>query len=98
MPRGIPLSIGSHHWPTKKAALEFYKAILNKYSPPCSLSEEDYQEIYMLLQNHPNATQKLEGGIVGIRVDYDEYNGQCFHIERPNGTLENFSYIKCVNG
>jgi len=98
MPRGIPVDIGNHSWPTQKEAREFYQILLNKYIPPSSLSGEDYEEVYALLQNHPNAEQKLEGGIVGIWVATDGYNGQCFHIERPDGTLENFSYIKCVKG
>jgi len=45
-----PLLIGKNVFLTKKEALGYYKAILNSYNFGESLSDEDYEEIFCLIQ------------------------------------------------
>ncbi|MHA8100153.1 DCL family protein [Aquirufa aurantiipilula] len=92
------IEIGENIYPTKKEALGFYKEILNSYKPGDELSNEDFELVYNLLKNHPQADEKIGKGIFKLTVERDEYSTQCFHIIRNDNSKENFSYIKCING
>lgn len=98
MSRVKTVQIGNHEWKYQKDALLFYKEILNAYKIDDSLIGEDFDEIFNLIKNHPNAVSKIGCGIESIFIAGDGYDKQCFHIKRTDGNTENFSYIKAVVG
>ena len=98
MGKKISIEIGENTFETKKEALAFYKEILNSYKPGDQLNDEDFELIFDLLKKHPNAKEKIGEGVEKIAVERDEYTTQCFHIHRIDKSIENFSYIKCING
>ena len=98
MSRAKQVQIGGHSWQFQKDAIAFYKDILNAYQPGDTLTDEDFNDIYALVKNHPNSAAKLGSGVEKIVVAADEYGGQCFHVVRTDASIENFSYAKAVKG
>ena len=98
MGKRVTIEIGENIFSTKKEALEFYKEILNSYRVGQELKDEDFELVYNLLKIHPDSIEKIGVGVSQLRVERDDYSTQCFHLVRSDGTKENFSYIKCING
>lgn len=98
MGRSIKVQIGDKAWLNKKSALEHYQKILASHSAGSILDDEEYEDIAALLLNHPSAKQKIGSGIKSITVNSDQFGTKCFHVNRTDGTSDNFSYKKCVNG
>ncbi len=95
---GKPIDIGNHSFKTKKKAIEFYKQILNSYLEGEQLNSIDFENIFSLLQKHPDFKIKIGTGIKKIVVKNSGYKLNCFHLIRIDGTIEDFSYLKCING
>jgi hypothetical protein len=98
MPRSKPVQIGQRYWEYQKDALSFYKEILNSYEIGNQLTDEDFDDIFNLLKNHPRAGEKVGCGVSELYIGSDVYAGKCFHIKRTDGSIENFSYDKAVKG
>ena len=93
-----PITVGELAFPTRKAATKYFKAILWKYKPGRALDFQDNLEVIELLKLHYLFDQIRGAGGKYIYVDNDEKGGQCFHVKRVDGTSENFSYHKCIDG
>ncbi|KAL9258096.1 DNA-directed RNA polymerase IV subunit 1-like protein [Drosera capensis] len=83
------------------------KSILNKYEINERLSETDELKLSMALQFHPRRAEKIGAGFMSIkasmRINYvgnhpKHQDTRCFMLERTDGTLEDFSYHKCLHG
>ncbi|KAL5751094.1 hypothetical protein ACOSP7_025697 [Xanthoceras sorbifolium] len=74
--------------------------ILYKYPIDQTLSESDKHTLMMALYFHPRRAEKIGAGVQEIKVtSHPEYqNTRCFSLERTDGTIEDFSYRKCVLG
>ncbi|XP_050227875.1 DNA-directed RNA polymerase IV subunit 1 [Mercurialis annua] len=74
--------------------------ILNKYSVDQQLSEADKCTLSMALYFHPRKEEKIGSGFKDIKVvKHPEYeDSRCFSLVRLDGTIEDFSYRKCVYG
>jgi hypothetical protein len=98
MGRKKSIIIGSRHFEYQKDAIEYYRKVLERYGIGDSLIDEDFDEVYELLRNHPDAVGKIGGGVEDIFVSGDGYGKQCFHVRRAGGSTENFSLHKSVKG
>jgi hypothetical protein len=98
MGKAKPVTLGHLHFAKQGGALEYFKEILNRYSPGDAIDAADYADVEALLSGHPRAEEKIGGGVASLLVDRDEDGGQCFHVLRTDGTKENFSYKKCIAG
>lgn len=58
------------------------------------LTREEFDIVYSALQRHPKATEKIGCGVSKIFVQRDNYGSYCFHLQRVDGTEEDFSYRK----
>lgn len=60
----------------------------------------EFHNVMKLIETaHPNAQQKLEGGVRAIQVREKTVNGRsskCFHLMKENGKVDDVSYVKCV--
>jgi len=92
------IQIGEHCFKTKTEAIEFYKDILNSYSEGEELISVDFENVFNLLKHHPNSKEKIGNGLEKIIVKNGEYKLNCFHLVRLDGSIEDFSYRKCING
>lgn len=98
MGKAKPVTLGHLHFAKQGDALEYFKEILNRYSPGEAIDAADYADVEALLSGHPRAEEKIGAGIASLLVDHDQEGGQCFHVLRSDGTKENFSYKKCITG
>ncbi|KAI4303490.1 hypothetical protein MLD38_039113 [Melastoma candidum] len=77
--------------------------ILNKYKDPENddhcVGDKDGSILMMALRFHPRYDEKIGCGVKEIKVGYhQEHNSPCFKLVRKDGSVEDFSYHKCVHG
>ncbi|XP_055821431.1 DNA-directed RNA polymerase IV subunit 1 [Solanum dulcamara] len=74
------------------------KQMLSKYAIDRELSEADKSIVMMALQFHPRRSEKIGKGAQEIKIGYHkEYeDSRCFMLVRSDGTVEDFSYRKCM--
>jgi hypothetical protein len=94
-----PVSVNGKMFPTRGAAIQYFRAILNRYSPGQRLSRADADDLADLLTRHPEAIAKIGCGIDHFEVRLAPQMGtQCFWIVRPDATSTDFSFMTCVSG
>ncbi|XP_010533721.1 PREDICTED: DNA-directed RNA polymerase IV subunit 1 isoform X2 [Tarenaya hassleriana] len=74
--------------------------ILGKYEINDRLGEADQKTLMIALYFHPNRDEKIGGGAQEIKVGYssEHKDTRCFKLIRKDGSMEDFSYHKCVLG
>lgn len=82
---------------SKDAAIKFFRAMLGKYRNGDTINPEDFALLRGLLERHPEAAQKIGGGVKRIFREKSGKGSDCFWIERQDGSITDFSYIDCVN-
>jgi len=94
-----PVTLGEYNFTTKKEAKKLYSKILNETDLEHDLEGGNYDYVMALLLNHPCADEKIGCGVEAIRVStgYTALN-RCFHVVRTDGTVDNFSISKCIDG
>jgi hypothetical protein len=97
MGRAKQIILSTISFDNKGKALAFFKAILNGYVLGDKIQDRDAQHLKALLSNHPECSAKTGIGVDYFEVVEAEYGTRCFCIVRPDGSKENFSYIKCIN-
>ncbi|KAI3841938.1 hypothetical protein MKW92_049444 [Papaver armeniacum] len=71
--------------------------ILYKYPVGHSLNEGEKSTMLCALSYHPRGNEKVGSGLSEIKVGYHpKYNSRCFNVVRTDGSVEDFSYRKCV--
>jgi Protein of unknown function (DUF3223) len=63
-----------------------------------SLTFEDEDYLFDLLLNHPDAKQKVGCGVDSIYIGPTPFGTYGFFLERVDGTSDNFSYKRCIDG
>jgi len=83
---------------SKKAAAEYYRHILYSYKvkEPITKDTHDFM-LRALLERHPHIKEKEGAGIIYFYTDTDGMNKICFHFIRKDGTIDHFSFLKCLN-
>ncbi|KAK9668219.1 hypothetical protein RND81_13G042300 [Saponaria officinalis] len=76
------------------------RTLLFKYPIDERLSDIDKTVVLMALKFHPHKEKKIGNGAVDIKVGkHSEHEeSRCFILERHDGTVEDFSYKKCIHG
>ncbi|KAF5734464.1 DNA-directed RNA polymerase IV subunit 1 [Tripterygium wilfordii] len=74
--------------------------ILHSYPINHRINARDKSVLMEALSFHPRKEDKFSSGVHEIKVgNHPKYeNSRCFLLERADGTLEDFSYRKCVLG
>ncbi|ACM21161.1 protein of unknown function, DUF3223-containing [Geotalea daltonii FRC-32] len=91
------VELTSKYFRTQKAAMEFFKDMLNTYSDGQVLNSDDTRLLSELLQRHPEAEYKIGEGIKYFyRGTSPEYHTPCFFIMRADNVPTEFSYISCI--
>lgn len=97
MARGKPVVLDTIEFKNQGLALEFFKAMLNRYVPGERVTHDDALHLAGLFKRHHDYTSKVGTGIDHFGVMPGDYGSQCFCIIRTDGSKEDFSYIRCVN-
>ncbi|XP_058104734.1 DNA-directed RNA polymerase IV subunit 1 isoform X2 [Magnolia sinica] len=75
--------------------------ILHKYPVNAYVNEEERSILMKALSYHPQGNEKMAGAQeikVGHNPLYPESRSRCFILVRKDGSFEDFSYRKCVEG
>ncbi|KAF5184989.1 Dna-directed rna polymerase iv subunit [Thalictrum thalictroides] len=99
--KSMPAKISTYKEKTIERMITILRDILHKrYSIDDSVSEKDKLILMQVLHFHPKSTEKMGTGIQDIKVGpHPEHpETRCFLITRNDGSVEDFSYIKCVEG
>jgi hypothetical protein len=92
------LTAQNDRWPTKKAKKAHFSNVLQT-SPLGEPLHEHYNDLHALLECHPAADEKIGAGVSAFKVDLvAPYYSRGFYIVRTDGTVDDFSYIICLNG
>lgn len=84
---------------TQKELKEYVQKILYAYELKQPLSLEDFQFMTSLLNNHPEAYEKVGDGIESIWIQENVVNrgkSRGFWFQRTDGSIDNFSYKVCI--
>jgi len=92
-----PIEIGGNKFTFKKDALEFYKKILNSYEFGEILNSSDFDNVFGLIEIHPQKKEKIGCGIEYFRVGKAKFKTKSFEIVRKDGSTEFLSYTKRIN-
>jgi hypothetical protein len=105
MAKPVVLSNG-RNWPTRKAALAHFKAMLARHSNGSIVTDpQDASDLLALLIRYdgvlpPGAPTKTGSGVSHFSRDSASAEGwptDCFHVHRTDGSKIDFSYIDAVN-
>jgi|KBSMisStaDraftv2_1062788.scaffolds.fasta_scaffold2098083_2 hypothetical protein len=96
MARAKRISIGRHVFERQLDALSHFKEMLHRHDLWATVSGEDAQDLAELIKRHKDVAEKVGKGMRAFKIIKDEYKGRCFGIERVDGTIVDFSYIRCV--
>jgi hypothetical protein len=95
-----PISIGYKTFADAEECRGYFRHILTGYRRNQDLNEYEVHNVMQLIEKgHPHAEKKLEGGIRAIQIREKRVDGRsskCFHLLKENGTIEDVSYVKCV--
>jgi hypothetical protein len=93
----ISLTVGDLQFRTKKAAKDYFKQMLAKYSDGEDIGEEDSTHLDKLIERHPEAAQKIGCGIKRFFRRRTAEGTSCFWLERNDCSITEFSYPTCVD-
>lgn len=85
-------------FPTKAKAIEFFRAMLNRYHAGTPIPEPDSTYLLNLLERHPRAQQKFGDGILHFFKKMTDQGTFCFWLKRKGGSETDFSFYDCVSG
>jgi hypothetical protein len=91
-----PVTIGEHHFAKKGEALSFFREMLYRYDLADRVSHEDATLLRLLLDRHPEASEKIGVGVDSFSVRTADFGTRCFWVNRIDGTTEKFSFKACV--
>lgn len=96
MGRAIPITIGALSFGKQGDAIAFFKSMLSRYRIGDRVSPVDEVHLRELLRRHVNCEEKIGVGIAHIVVMDDGYGWKCFGVERTDGSIEDFTYRRCI--
>lgn len=91
------IKIGEREFLTKKEALNHFKKILNSYDYGDILKQDDFNDVFKLIETHPKKEEKIGCGIKEIRIAKLKYNTKAFELLRFDNSTELFSYTRRIN-
>ncbi|RIV85959.1 DCL family protein [Aurantiacibacter zhengii] len=91
-----PLTIGKHHFARKGDAQNFFREMLYRYDLADKVSQEDETVLRLLLDRHPEASEKIGAGVDSFSIRSADFGTRCFWINRVDGSTEKFSFKACL--
>jgi hypothetical protein len=88
--------IGAKRFTTKAAITEWFSVMLLRHDVGEQVDGADGVDLAALLEKHPNYQLKIADGVAGFTVLRGQFGTRCFGIVRPDGSSEDFSYMKCI--
>lgn len=90
--------VGNQKFATKKAAILFFRAMLNRYRPLERVQVEDEGFLRQLFNAHPERNEKLAGQPIShFEVHPFEHGTHCFFVVKADGSKIDFSFYTCID-
>jgi hypothetical protein len=95
-----PYQLGNRRYPSKKAARDEFRRILNSNQLGVPLRGEDAELVLLLVYEgrHPDAAQKIGSGVQEVIIRRNEFRTPGFWLIRTDGSMQDFSYVVALNG
>jgi hypothetical protein len=95
-----PIQIGTIAFPSRKAAMEYTRALRDRYKDGERIVGQDEKFLRDLIDLHSDKDEKIDVGIVYFTVGKDGKWGttRCFYLVRGDGSKTDFSFDNCING
>ncbi|VVM38457.1 DCL family protein [Pseudomonas viridiflava] len=90
--------LGPFDYPSKQALLDRLKRFLQSAQPGRVTHPEVIQKLNLLVALHPDAQRKIGVGIDHFCIKKNQLAGRGLQLVRIDGSMENFSYKKCIMG
>ena len=95
-------TVGYRTFANSEEAKTYYRNILTNYTRRQDTNAYEFHNILSLVERgHPNAEEKLAGGVTAIQIRERRVDGRssaCFHLIKADGRVDDVSYLKCVQG
>lgn len=92
----MSIMIGGMSFASREQAKAFCRAMLARYEAPEMVIANDAYFLCDLIALHPDANGKIGVGINHFEVRLKRYGAPCFNVVRLDGSVEEFSYKKCL--
>ena len=92
----IALQVGGVNFGTKLELTAHVRELIAQYPVGSRVSDEHKIFLESLFQFHPDAENKLRGGVSDIEVRLDIYGNKHFFAYDHHGNGEDVSWTKCV--
>ncbi|GAA0897775.1 DCL family protein [Pseudonocardia zijingensis] len=95
-----PYLLGARRYPSKKAARDEFRRILNSNPDNVPLRGEDAELVSLLVHagRHPEAAEKVGPGVVDVVIRRSEFGTRGFWLVRRDGSIVDFSYLTALDG
>ncbi|KAG1658937.1 hypothetical protein FOA52_007129 [Chlamydomonas sp. UWO 241] len=92
-----PVTLGYKTFTSGSDCHAYYKNLMANAPMDTNMNEYEYKALLELLQKgHPDAPKKLGVGLQAFQVrKFDGKGNRAFYAVRKDGSLEDFSYLKC---
>ena len=91
-----PITIGSVTFAKKGDADHYLLDMLYRYDLGDKVSADDGSFLLETLKRHPEASEKIGGGITHFSVRAADFGTRCFWLNRSDGSTEKFSFRTCI--
>jgi len=93
------ISIGALEFKSKKAAMDYFRAIRDLYADEEIISPENSAVLHELISCHPETAEKIGCGIRSFTVATEAmFRTRHYVLKRIDGSVTDFSFIDCING
>jgi hypothetical protein len=95
-----PYLLGARQYPSKKAARDEFRRILNTNADNVPLRGADAELVLLLVHagRHPETAEKIGSGVADIVIRRSEFGTRGFWLIRRDGTIVDFSYLTALDG
>lgn len=95
----FPVSLGPRTFDSVDTALFYFRNLAKDWPAGQLMNEFEHKVLSDLLKKcHPTPRSKIKDGVRAFKVDTKEsYGSKCFHLIRTDGSVEDFSYLKCLS-
>jgi hypothetical protein len=97
MGKSTPVTLGDEKFPTKEQVKARIRNIIASGQLMGYVEGVDKELCLQLFSHHPEAKEKLRGGVKNIQIRLDIYGKRYFHLIRNDGTDDDISWPKCLS-
>lgn len=98
MGKAKPVKLQTREFATRSEAKVFFREILYRYVPGDQVNGTDARHLAELFLRHEHYAEKSKGGFATFGVTAADYNTQCFCLIRGDGSREEYSFDRCIEG